>query len=421
VPTLAIDAVYREEWGRVVATLIRVFRDFDVAEEAAQEAFAAAVAQWGPEGVPNPRAWLLTTARFKAINVLKRRSRFEDRSVDVDTLEGPAVTPAEPEVIHDDRLRLIFTCCHPALDTEAQIALTLRTLCGLTTEEAARAFVTPVTTMAQRLVRAKNKIREAGIAYELPSRSALPGRLEAVTGVIYLLFNEGYTATKGPSLMRLDLCAEAIRLARLLRDLLGPAADPEVKGLLALMLLHDARRGARVNENEELVPLEAQDRGRWDRAQIEEALPLVREALVQGAGPYGLQAAIAALHARASAPEATDWPQIAALYRVLEALTPSPLVRLNRAVATAMAGGPEDGLALLDEPVRKALDGYHLLHATLAELLRRAGRPVEAQLAYERALALVTNDAERLWLERRRAEVKSEADAFSLSISPAPD
>jgi RNA polymerase sigma-70 factor (ECF subfamily) len=400
----AIDTIYREEWGRVVASLIRAFGDFDVAEEAAQEAFTAAVGQWGPEGVPNPRAWLLTTARFKAINVLKRRSRFEDRTVDVATLEG-AVAPQDA-TIPDERLRLVFTCCHPALNPDAQIALTLRTLCGLTTEEAARAFMTPVTTMAQRLVRAKAKIREAGIPYEVPSRSALAERLEAVTGVLYLLFNEGYTATQGASLMRLDLCAEAIRLAYLLRDLLRPTVDPEVLGLLALMLLHDARRKARVNAEGELVSLEAQDRSRWDHEQIERALPMVREALGHGAGPYGIQAAIAALHARATRADATDWPQIAALYRVLEALAPSPLVRLNRAVAVAMAEGPETGLSLMNGALDQALDGYHLLHSTRAELLRRAGRAGEARVAYERALAQVVNDAERRWLQRRLADLE---------------
>jgi RNA polymerase sigma-70 factor (ECF subfamily) len=397
----AIDAIYREEWGFVVAALIRAFGDFDVAEEATQEAFAAAVAQWGEAGVPNPRAWLLVTARFKAINAVKRRARREDPSVDVAALEAPVTGEDERGAITDDRLRLIFACCHPALGEDARIALTLRTLCGLTTEEAARAFVVPVTTMAQRLVRAKAKIRTARIPYEVPSRSTLVERLEAVTGVLYLLFNEGYTATSGASLMRVDLCAEAIRLARLLRGLLESAASSEVTGLLALMLLHDARRPARVDDAGEFVPLEAQDRSRWDRSQIAEALGLVREALGREAGPYGVQAAIAALHARADEPSATDWPQIAALYRVLELLTPSPLVRLNRAVAVAMVDGPERGLALVGDADARALDGYHLLHSTRAELLRRAGRPDEAMVAYRRALALVTNDAERRWLRRR--------------------
>ena len=408
----AVETVYRAEWGRILATLIRLIGDFDLAEECAQEAFAAAVDQWQVSGVPDaPRAWVIQTARHKAIDRIRRRGRYAEMLV-LYTSSGMAPEAVEPDYdtgeIPDDRLRLIFTCCHPALALEVQVPLTLRTLCGLETDEIARAFLVSPTTMGQRLVRAKHKIRDAKIPYTVPETRDMAGRVESVLTVIYLVFNEGYAATRGKTLVRTDLCAEAIRLGRLVVSLMGTQAAAEAKGLLALMLLHDARREARMDESGDIVVLEEQDRSQWDRGQIAEALPLVEEALMGEPGPFSLQAAIAAVHCHAARAEDTDWEEIVGLYDELSRLQPTPVVSLNRAVAIAMRDGPRRGLVLIDElAAANDLDGYHLLHAARADLLRRLGLGEEAAKDYRRALELATNESEKRYLERRLREVQA--------------
>ncbi len=406
---MGIEEIFRAEHGRILATLIRLLGDIDVAEEALQEAFAAALEQWPVAGTPtNPVAWLVSTGRHKSIDRLRRRARLAEKQEEIARhMELSAAEDAAP--VPEDRLRLIFTCCHPALATEAQVALTLRTLAGLSTEEIARAFLVPAPTMAQRLVRAKAKIRVARIPYQVPPTDALADRLEAVMVVVYLVFNEGYAASFGARLVRHELCEEAIRLGRMLVEVLPAHAEP--MGLLALMLLHDSRRETRLDGSGDIVLLEDQDRTRWDRAQIDEGAALVEAALREGGRPpgsYALQAAIAALHAQAPTAAATDWTQIAALYGMLARVHPSPVVELNRAVAVAMSGGIERGLALVDAlDHRGELAGYHLLPAARAELLRRLGRHTEAAESYRRALALVSNEPERRHLERRLREVMS--------------
>ena len=411
-PNAAVDAVYRYDWGRIVATLIRQFDDFELAEDAAQEAFTAAVDQWRTQGVPeSPRAWIIQTAKHKAIDRLRRQTRLQEKLEEFPeftaepTIDGPDLDFAE---IPDDRLRLIFTCCHPAISLEAQVALTLRTLGGLQTDEIARAFLVPTATMAQRLVRAKRKIRDAGIPFSIPDTSDMPERLDAVLTAIYLIFNEGYAPTRGKPLVRADLCAEAIRLARLVTTLLQPKAPAEATALLALMLLHDSRREARLDEEGDLVILEEQNRSRWNRAQIDEALSLVDDALSGTPGPFAFEAAIAAEHCKAARAEDTDWPGIVRLYDRLQELLPSPIIALNRAVAVGMANGPRAAVTLIDELADSGeLEGYHLLHAARADMLRRLGSNREAAESYEVALGLVSNDGERRFLERRLREVTS--------------
>jgi RNA polymerase sigma-70 factor (ECF subfamily) len=401
------ETLYREERPRALATLIRLLRDFDLAEDVLQEAFAAAVEQWPREGVPgNPCAWLVSTARHKAIDRLRRAKTFAAKQAEIAYLSETASSPNPvDETFPDDRLRLIFTCCHPALGLEAQVALTLKTLCGLSVEEIARAFLVAPPTMAQRLVRAKGKIRDAGIPYEVPGSERLAERLEGVLRVVYLVFNEGYAATSGDALVRRELCAEAIRLGRWLRSLLPSVS--EVTGLLALMLLQDSRRATRVDAHGELVTLEEQDRSLWDRGQILEGESLAEEAVRRGgAGFYALQGAIAALHAHAVRAEETDWPQIAALYALLLRLHPSAVVALNHAAAVAMGERLDRGLRLIEQLERTGeLESYHLLPAAKADILRRLGRFSEAAVEYERALRLVTQEAERRYLERRLREV----------------
>ena len=404
----AIDALYAAESRRVLATLIRLLGDFDLAEEALHEAFRAALEQWPRDGLPaNPRSWLVSTGRFKAVDALRRRARFraiDDVGAVADLAVDDPAAWKDDESVEDDRLRLIFTCCHPALAPDAQVALTLREVCGLTTEEIARAFLTPAPTLAQRIVRAKGKIRDARIPYQVPAHAELPERLGAVLRVIYLVFNEGYVASSGASLTRSDLSNEAIRLARLLVQLLP---EPEAEGLLALMLLHESRRAARTSPSGEMVLLEDQDRTRWDRALIDEGGAMVRRALASRRfGPYTIQAAIAAVHADAATPGATDWRQIVGLYDVLLRAEPSPVVELNRAVAVAMRDGPSAGVTLIDALFERGdLDDYRPAHSARAELCRRVGRIDDARASYRRAIALARQEPERRFLERQLASL----------------
>ena len=407
-----IAALYKQESGRVLATLIRLLKgNFDLAEEALQEAFVAALSQWRRDGIPNnPRAWLVSTGRFKAIDRIRRNARLDDYLAELaNTLETEIQTdsPDAVDTIEDDRLRLIFTCCHPSLAMQARVALTLREVCGLTTEAIAAAFLVPVPTLAQRIVRAKNKIRDAAIPYEVPEQGALPARRDAVLAVVYLVFNEGYTASSGPQLMQSDLSREAIRLGRLLSGLLP---DSEVKGLLALMLLHDARRDSRANENGDIIPLDEQDRSRWNRNQINEGCDLVIQALSAGpAGEYALQAAIAAVHAEAPVAQDTDWIQIVGLYDALLQINPSPVVALNRAAAIAMRDGPLAGLEAIDRLAdHKDLQGYYLLHAARADLFRRLDQAAEACRCYQLALRLAQQAPEQRFLQQRLAALQKQ-------------
>jgi RNA polymerase sigma-70 factor, ECF subfamily len=401
-----VDAVYRSDSRRVLATLIRLLGDFDLAEEALHDAFAAAVEQWSQGGVPaNPRAWLVSAGRFKAIDSMRRRARFDASLAELaQQLDGKASAEWDDESIEDDRLRLIFTCCHPALPPDAQIALTLREMCGLTTEEIARAFLSAAPAIAKRIVRAKAKIRDARIPYEVPSGADLPQRLESVLQVIYLVFTEGYAASAGDSLTRPDISDEAIRLGRLLVELFP---EPEVQGLLAVMLLHESRRGARTSRQGELVLLDDQDRSLWDRALIHEGIALVERALAsRRSGPYILQAAIAAVHAEAATAAATDWRQIVGIYDALLRANPSPVVELNRAVAVAMLDGPLEGLTLIDAILaRGVLQDYYLAHSARADLCRRLGKTAEARASYEKALSLARPEPSRRFLTRRLSEL----------------
>lgn len=407
-----VEAVYRSESRQVLATLIRLLGDFEAAEEALHDAFAVAVEQWTRNGVPvNPRAWLVSTGRFKAIDGMRRRARFDAsltelaKRLECETGDAEGVEGGDDESVEDDRLRLIFTCCHPALPPESQVAMTLREVCGLTTEEIARAFLTKPATIAQRIVRAKAKIRDARIPYVVPSERDLPDRLEAVLRVVYLVFNEGYSASAGTSVTRHDLSGEAIRLGRLLMQLLP---EPEGMGLLALMLLQDSRRNARTSPTGDLVLLEDQDRALWNREQIAEGISLVERALAsRQVGAYSIQAAIAALHAQAPSAAETDWAQIVGLYDVMLQADPSPVVELNRAVAVAMRDGPLAGLAIIDAILARGdLVNYHLAHSARADLCRRLGKTVDARASYERALALTQQEPERRFLQRRLREVQ---------------
>jgi RNA polymerase sigma-70 factor, ECF subfamily len=412
-PRERIDRLYRAESRRVLATLIRLLGDFDLAEEALQDAFTAAVEQWPRDGVPaNPRAWLISTGRFKAIDRLRRRARFDamlgELAARLDQRAAPDPADVDDHELEDDRLRLVFTCCHPALPPDAQVAMTLREVCGLTTEEIAGAFLTGAPTVAQRIVRAKARIRAARIPYEVPPREELAGRLDTVLRVVYLVFTQGYAPASGESVVRADLAEEAIRLGRLLVELLP---EPEALGLLALMLLQDSRRAARTTAAGDLVLLADQDRSRWDRRRIAEGTALLERAVASGqVGPYALQAAIAAAHAAAPTAAATDWDRIVGLYDLLARADPSPVVELNRAVAVAMRDGPAAGLALIEAILERGqLDGYHLAHAARADLLRRLGRTADARAAYRRALELTRQEPERRFLERRLRELTGPA------------
>jgi RNA polymerase sigma-70 factor (ECF subfamily) len=403
-----IDEIYRLESRRVLATLIRLLGDFDLAEEALHEAFTTALEQWARDGLPkNPRTWLVSVGRFKAIDNIRRRARFDSSLAQIANELGPTTEnpfEGDDEDIEDERLRLIFTCCHPAISPDAQIALTLRTVCGFTTEEIAHAFLTPPPTIAQRIVRAKSKIRDAHIPYEVPSHADLPDRLDSVLHVIYLVFNEGYSASFGASLTRHDLSSEAIRLGRLLIELLP---EPEAIGLLALMLLQESRRAARTSPTGELILLNEQDRSLWDHAQITEGMGLIQQALASRRfGPYTIQAAIAAVHARASTANDTDWSQIVALYDILIQADPSPIIELNRAVAVAMRDGPEAGLAIIDAILARGdLEDYHFIHSARADFCRRLEKMEEARASYQRALELSQQKSERQFLERRLSEL----------------